>query len=80
MLIALQPLKSNIPLHSYRANLKPGAGYVTTFPYGGLSEFRRILFLCSALTMDEFTRAANQLIEMFKVVHVAQRLERTAIL
>ncbi|GAA5971420.1 hypothetical protein JCM3765_001426 [Sporobolomyces pararoseus] len=53
------PLKSNIPLHSYKANLKPGVGYVTTFPYGGLT---------------------NQLIEMFKVVHVAQRLDRTAIL
>ncbi|GAA5907252.1 O-fucosyltransferase family protein [Sporobolomyces salmoneus] len=53
------PLKSNIPLHSYKANLKPGAGYVTTFPYGGLT---------------------NQLIEMLKVVHVAQRLDRTAIL
>ncbi|GAA5875116.1 hypothetical protein JCM16303_005015 [Sporobolomyces ruberrimus] len=53
------PLRSNIPLHSYQANLKPGAGYVTTFPYGGLT---------------------NQLIEMFKLVHVAQRLDRTAIL
>lgn len=31
------PLKSNIPLHSFRANLKEGHGYVTSFPYGGLS-------------------------------------------
>ncbi|GAA5844319.1 hypothetical protein JCM9279_001767 [Rhodotorula babjevae] len=53
------PLKSNIPLHSFRANLKDGAGYVTSFPYGGLT---------------------NQLIELFKLVHVAQRLDRAAIL
>ncbi|KPV73445.1 uncharacterized protein RHOBADRAFT_55183 [Rhodotorula graminis WP1] len=53
------PLKSNIPLHSFRANLKEGAGYVTSFPYGGLT---------------------NQLIELFKLVHVAQRLDRAAIL
>ncbi|GAA6008208.1 hypothetical protein JCM10207_000039 [Rhodosporidiobolus poonsookiae] len=53
------PLKSNIPLHSFRANLKEGAGYVTSFPYGGLT---------------------NQLIELFKLIHVAQRLDRAAIL
>ncbi|BGP11357.1 hypothetical protein OF846_005074 [Rhodotorula toruloides] len=53
------PLRSNIPLHSFRANLKDGAGYVTSFPYGGLT---------------------NQLIEMFKLVHVGQRLDRTVIL
>ncbi|GAA5864144.1 hypothetical protein JCM8547_005151 [Rhodosporidiobolus lusitaniae] len=53
------PLKSNIPLHSFRANLKEGHGYVTSFPYGGLT---------------------NQLIELFKLVHVAQRLDRDAIL
>ncbi|BGP43443.1 hypothetical protein JCM10449v2_007478 [Rhodotorula kratochvilovae] len=53
------PLKSNIPLHSYRANLKEGSGYVTSFPHGGLT---------------------NQLIELFKLVHVAQRLDRAAII
>ncbi|GAA6037647.1 hypothetical protein JCM8097_006160 [Rhodosporidiobolus ruineniae] len=53
------PLKSNIPLHSFRANLREGAGYVTSFPYGGLT---------------------NQLIELFKLIHVAQRLDRAAIL
>ncbi|GAA5988093.1 hypothetical protein JCM11641_000901 [Rhodosporidiobolus odoratus] len=53
------PLKSNIPLHSFRANLKEGSGYVTSFPYGGLT---------------------NQLLELFKLVHVAQRLDRAAIL
>ncbi|GAA5821108.1 hypothetical protein JCM11251_001968 [Rhodosporidiobolus azoricus] len=53
------PLRSNIPLHSFRANLKEGHGYVTSFPYGGLT---------------------NQLIELFKLVHVAQRLDRDAIL
>jgi len=40
-----KPLRSNIPLHSYRANLKQNPGYVTTFPYGGLSEF--LLPFCS---------------------------------
>ncbi|KAK4046915.1 hypothetical protein OIO90_006397 [Microbotryomycetes sp. JL221] len=53
------PLKSSIPLHSFRSNLKPGSGYVTSFPYGGLT---------------------NQLIELFKLVHLGQRLDRTAIL
>ncbi|BGP20070.1 hypothetical protein JCM10213v2_008205 [Rhodosporidiobolus nylandii] len=53
------PLKSNIPLHSFRANLKEGHGYVTSFPYGGLT---------------------NQLLELFKLVHVAQRLDRAAII
>ncbi|GAA6052624.1 hypothetical protein JCM3770_006408 [Rhodotorula araucariae] len=53
------PLKSNIPLHSYRANLKEGSGYVTSFPHGGLT---------------------SQLIELFKLVHIAQRLDRAAIL
>ncbi|GAA5998968.1 O-fucosyltransferase family protein [Rhodotorula paludigena] len=53
------PLRSNIPLHSFRANLKEGTGYVTSFPYGGLT---------------------NQLLELFKLVHVAQRLDRAAIL
>ncbi|GAA6059549.1 hypothetical protein JCM10212_000605 [Sporobolomyces blumeae] len=53
------PLRTNVPLSSFRANLREGRGYVTTFPYGGLT---------------------NQLIELFKVVHVAQRLDRTAIL
>ncbi|GAA5969061.1 hypothetical protein JCM21900_005771 [Sporobolomyces salmonicolor] len=36
-----------------------GHGYVTSFPYGGLT---------------------NQLIELFKLIHVAQRLDRAAIL
>ncbi|KAK4047501.1 hypothetical protein OIV83_005414 [Microbotryomycetes sp. JL201] len=53
------PLRSSIPLHSFRANLKPGHGYVTAFPYGGLT---------------------NQLIELFKLVHLGQRLDRTAII
>ncbi|GAA5904565.1 hypothetical protein JCM5296_005236, partial [Sporobolomyces johnsonii] len=53
------PLRSNIPLHSFRANLKEGHGYVTSFPYGGLT---------------------NQLIELFKLIHVARRLDRAAIL
>lgn len=37
ILSRVQPLRSNIPLHSFRANLKEGTGYVTSFPYGGLS-------------------------------------------
>jgi len=53
------PLKSKIPLHSFRANLKDNAGYVTSFPYGGLT---------------------NQLIELFKLVHLGQLLDRSAIL
>ncbi|GAA5993214.1 hypothetical protein JCM10908_004510 [Rhodotorula pacifica] len=31
------PLRSNIPLHSFRANLKTGQGYVTSFPTGSLT-------------------------------------------
>ncbi|GAA6026499.1 hypothetical protein JCM8202_002917 [Rhodotorula sphaerocarpa] len=31
------PLRSNIPLHSFRANLKDGQGYVTSFPTGSLT-------------------------------------------
>ncbi|KAM0753610.1 hypothetical protein T439DRAFT_322506 [Meredithblackwellia eburnea MCA 4105] len=52
-------LKSTTPLQSFRANLKDGHGYVTTFPYGGYT---------------------NQLVELFKLVHLGQRLDRTAIL
>lgn len=53
------PLKSSVPLHSFRSNLKDGRGYVTSFPYGGLT---------------------NQLVEVFKLAHLGQRLDRVAVL
>ncbi|GAA5865557.1 hypothetical protein JCM1840_001441 [Sporobolomyces johnsonii] len=55
----INPLQSPLPLDSFRANLKPGYAYVTSFQYGGLT---------------------NQLMELFKLVHVAQRLNRVAVL
>ncbi|KAM0749751.1 hypothetical protein T439DRAFT_326630 [Meredithblackwellia eburnea MCA 4105] len=53
------PLRSTAPIHSFRANLIDGRGYVSSFPYGGLT---------------------NQLVEIFKLVHLGQRLDRAAII
>lgn len=53
-----QPLKSSIPLHSFRSNLKEGHGYVTSFPYGGLSGFLPLLLLCPTVCA-ELTSLAN---------------------
>lgn len=50
-----QPLRSNIPLHSFRANLKTGQGYVTSFPTGSLSESGaslRVFVLPALLTCE----------------------------
>ncbi|GAA5877500.1 hypothetical protein JCM3774_005890 [Rhodotorula dairenensis] len=52
------PLRSNIPLHSFRANLKTGQGYVTSFPTGS---------------------PTAQLIDLFKLTHIGQRLDRAVI-
>lgn len=72
-----QPMISSTPLHSFRANFKPGHGYVTSFAYGGLSTSRSPTLARSLLTPPS---TANQLVELFKLVHLGQRLDRTAVL
>ncbi|SCV68133.1 BQ2448_254 [Microbotryum intermedium] len=53
------PLKTRIPLKSFRDNLRDDHGYVTSFPYGGTT---------------------NQLMEILKLVHLGQLLDRDVIL
>lgn len=79
-----QPLRSNIPLHSFRANLKTGQGYVTSFPTGSLSESGaslRAFVLPALLTFEArfLLPAAAQLMDFFKLTHIGQRLDRAVI-
>lgn len=79
-----QPLRSNIPLHSFRANLKTGQGYVTSFPTGSLSESGaslRVFVLPTLLTFEArfLLPAAAQLMDFFKLTHIGQRLDRAVI-
>ncbi|SCZ89830.1 BZ3500_MvSof-1268-A1-R1_Chr1-3g01604 [Microbotryum saponariae] len=61
------PLKTRIPLKSFRDNLRDDHGYVTSFPYGGT-------------ILGEDVWAANQLMEILKLVHLGQLLNRDVIL